>query len=280
MIDSRRNVSDTQKKCASLKNRSVLFENGSTEVRPNNQENPGARTMKEQMKLHRQHHVAQLDCNDGEVWSVLVLSRRGVGSVPMVSVPVLECAPFRIVRKFRSDGSAIEALIHRREVAFASNLIDEAIGCECRVGEPVANHDSCVAESKLIESVDDLLRARRHQVGVFEFYHSSGGIKLNIHGVDGSSISPMQLQPTGEIMSGLLDDDNGATSSQNAIGKAVAKCQQSFVRHLEKMFKNGASNHGRYPRQVTTTANHERTFVMTAISTNYKCVSKVANHDS
>nr|DAU91988.1 MAG TPA: hypothetical protein [Caudoviricetes sp.] len=48
----------------------------------------------------------------------------------------------------------------------------------------------------------------------------------------------------------------------------------------EKMLKNGASNHCRSPRQVTTTANHERAFVMCAISTDYKGVSKVANHDS
>ena len=266
--------------CVNWKNQCILCDREGTRSRPNIQENPGARTLDAIVPLHRQHHIAQLECNDGEVALILTLAGWGACPSPMEIMPVFEYAPFRIVRKLRSDSSAIEALIHRREVAFASNLIDEAIGCECRVGEPVANHDSCVAESKLIESVDDLLRARRHQVGVFEFYHSSGGIKLNIHGVDGSSISPMQLQPTGEIMSGLLDDDNGATSSQNAIGKAVAKCQQSFVRHLEKMFKNGASNHGRYPRQVTTTANHERAFVMTAISTNYKCVSKVANHDS
>lgn len=269
-----------RKKCARLKNQCTLCDREGTGSRPNNQENPGARTGEAKMSLHRQHHIAQLDCNDGEVALILALAGGGVCLLPMKFVPVFEYAPFRIVRKLRSDGSAIEALIHRREVAFASNLIDDAIGCECRVGEPVANHDSCVAENKLIESVDDLLRARRHQVGVFEFYHSSGGIKLNIHGVDGSSISPMQLQPTGEIMSGLLDDDSGATSSSNALGKAVAKCQRPFARHLGKMLKNGASNHRRYPRQVTTTANHERAFVMCAISTDYKGVSKVANHDS
>lgn len=81
-------------------------------------------------------------------------------------------------------------------------------------------------------------------------------------------------------MSGKIKDDSGATSFQNPLGKAVAKCQQPFVRHLRKMLKNGASNHGRSPRQVTTTANHERAFVMCAISADYKGVSKAANHDS
>ena len=238
-----------RKICVSLNDQCTLCDKEGTGSRPNHQENLGARTGKAKMLLHRQHHIAQLDCNDGEVALILALACGGVCPLPMKFVPVFEYAPFRIVRKFRSDGSAIEALIHRREVAFASNLIDEAIGCECRVGEPVANHDSCVAEIKLLEAVDDLLRARRHQVGVFEFYHSSGGIKLNIHGVDGSSISPMQLQPTGEIMSGLLDDDNGATSSQNAIGKAVAKCQQFFVRHLEKCSKM---------ERVTTVGVHDK----------------------
>lgn len=184
------------------------------------------------MPLHRQHHIAQLECNDGEVTLILAFAGGSVCPLPMEIVPVFEYAPFRIVRKFRSDGGAVKALIHRREVAFSCKFVDEAIGCACRIGEPVADHDSGVAERKLIEPVNDFLRASRHNVGVFEFYHSSGGVKLNIHGVDGSSISPMQLQPTGEIMSGKLNDDSGATSSPNAPGKAVEKCQQSFVRHL------------------------------------------------
>lgn len=268
-----------RKKCVNLKNPCALCNEKGTGSRPNHQENPGARTGKAKISLHRQYHVAQLDRNDGEVALILDLAGGGVCLLPMKFMPVFEYAPFRIVRKFRSDSSAIEALIHRREVAFASNLIDEAIGCECRVGEPVANHDSCVAESKLIESVDDLLRARRHQVGVFEFNHSSCGIKLNIHGVDGSSISPMQLQPPGEIMSGKLKDDSGATSSQNVLEKAVAKCQHPFVLLLLKKLKNGANNHGRYTRQVTTTANHDRVFVISVISTDYSGVILSANHD-
>lgn len=268
-----------RKKCVRLKNQFTPCDREGTGSRPNHQENPGARTGKAKMSLHRQYHVAQPDCNDGEIALILALAGGSVCLLPMKFVPVFEYAPFRIVRKLRSDGSAIEALIHRREVAFASNLIDEAIGCECRVGEPVAYHDSCVAESKLIESVDDLLRAHRHQVGVFEFNHSSCGIKLNIHGVDGSSISPMQLQPPGEIMSGKLKDDSGATSSQNGLEKAVAKCKQPLVRLLIKKLKNEASNHGRYPRQVTTTANHDRAFVMSAISTDYSGVVLLANHD-
>lgn len=268
-----------RKKCARLKNQCTLCDREGTGSRPNNQENPGARTGETKMSLHRQHHIAQLECNDGEVTLILALAGGSICPLPMEIMPVFEYAPFRIVRKLRSDGSAVEALIHRREVAFSCKFVDEAIGCECRVGEPVADHDSGVAESKLIEPVNDFLRASRHDVGVFEFYHSSGGVKLNIHGVDGSSISPMQLQPTGEIMSGKLKDDSGATSSQIALGKAIAKCQRPFVRHLRKMLKNGASNHSRYPRQATTTANHERAFVMCAISTDYKGVSKVANHD-
>lgn len=269
-----------RKKCARLKNQCTLCDREGTGSRPNNQENPGARTGEAKMSLHRQHHIAQLECNDGEVTLILVLAGGSVCPLPMEIMPVFEYAPFRIVRKFWSDCCAVEALIHRRKVVFSSKFVDEAVGCECRVGEPVADHDSGVAESKLIEPVNDFLRASRHDVGVFEFYHNSGGVKLNIHGVDGSSISPMQLQPTGEIMSGKLKDDSGATSSQNALGKAVAKCQQSFVRRLPEKLKNEASNHGRYPRQVTTTANHERAFVMCDISTVYKGVSKVANHDS
>lgn len=269
-----------RKKCARLKNQCTLCDREGTGSCPNNQENPGARTGVAKVPLHRQHHIAQQECNNGEVTLILALAGGGVCPMPMEIMPVFEYAPFRIVRKFRSDGGAVEALIHRRKVAFSCKFVDEAIGCECRIGEPVADHDSGVAESKLIEPVNDFLRASRHDVGVFEFYHSSGCVKLNIHGVDGSSISPMQLQPTGEIMSGKLKDDSGATSSQIALGKAIAKCQRPFVRHLRKMLKNGASNHGRYPRQVTTTANHERAFVMCAISTDYKGVSKVANHDS
>lgn len=250
----------------------MLFEKGSTEVRPNNQENPGARTMKEQMKLHRQHHVAQLDCHDGEVWSVLVLSRRGVGSVPMVSVPVLECAPFRIVREFRRDGRTVEALIYRRKAAFACKLIDDAVGRECRVSEPVADHDSCVAEDKLIEPVNDFLRTRRHEVGVFECNHSCSGVELNIHRVDGSSISPMQIQLHRKIMSGFTADDTASTSSPICLGKAVAKCQRPLRNRSRKNLKNGGFNHGRYSRQVTTTANHGRAFVICAISTDYRGV--------
>ena len=198
--------------CVSWKNQCILCDREGTRSRPNIQENPGARTLDAIVPSHRQHHITQLDCNDGEVALILFFSGWGVCPLPMIVVPVFEYAPFRVVRKLRNNCGAVKALIHRREFGFSRKFIDDTVGCECRVGEPVTDHNPRVAENQLIEPVNDHLRTRRHEVGVFECNHSSGNIKLNIHGVDGIPISPMSLQPLEENMSGESIDDNGTAS--------------------------------------------------------------------
>lgn len=260
-----------KKKHVSFGNHTMLFVNKSTGDCPNIQVYPGARTMYALLGLDCEHHIINADCHDGEVRLILFLSFGSVGPIPMVVVPILEYAPFWIAGEFGSNGSAVEAFIQCRLACFSCKFVYEPIGCECRIGKPIAYHDSCVAESKSVKTVNNLLRAYRHKVGVFDCYHNHCGIKLNIAGVDVSSISPVQFKPIEVILSLGLIDRTAENISESSPKMAVAKCQHISKSDDLNISEKCLANH---------VANHDEVFVIPATSIRYKPISTSANHVS
>lgn len=232
------------------------------------QSNPGVRTGED--LLLAKHHSVQVDCHDGEVCFILLFSFGGVCPLPMVAVHGLENPPFRIARKLLRNSRAIEALIHRRDCSLSCKVVGNAVSSQRSIGKPVAHHDPVVAESKLIEPVNDYLCASRHNVGRFDLNHNCVGVKLNIL-ADGVSISMFSTQSGVNKMSECMSDDNAKMMAETGSKLVVAKCQHTSIFGSPKMLQNKASNH---------VSNHDRAFVICVTSNSYKGVFNSANHAS
>lgn len=236
------------------------------------QRGPGVR-MKDVLSLI-EHYPIQVDCYDGEESTVLLFPFGSVGTLPMVFVHRLEYSPFRIVSKFFRNGRSIEAFFNCRSCSFSRKFIDNSVSSQCCISKPVAYHNSIVAESKLIEPVNDDLCTSRHQVGVFACNHNCIGIKLNIE-ADGVSIILFPIQPTAVAMSEIILNDNASNSGFGCLNYKVTKCQITLKSASQKCSLKTPSNH-----EANHVSNHERDFVICATSNTYNGDFSGANHVS
>lgn len=216
----------------------------------------------------------QVDCYNREVAAILRLPFRRICTAPLIFVHGVEYSPFWMVLQSFRDCRSIEALFQRRNVCLSGKLIVSFVCSQCSISTPVADHDSIVAESKLIQPVNDNLCESRQEVGFFACYHNCIGIKLNIDN-DGVSIILLQvgLQSYQILMKSVID--NGTNDPQESQILQVTKCQYINFSNLAKRSGKDYDNHA---------SNHDKDFVISALSNHYKwcfCVANhVANHDT
>lgn len=248
------------------------YETKNTEKRLVSQNYPGVRMGS--VFLLTEYNSIQIDCYDREEALILLFSFRSISTFPMESVHGLEYSPFRIVSQFFRNGRTIEAILQCRELDFSCKLIDYTINSQHCVSKPVAHHNSIVAESELIEPVNDYLCTSRHHVGFFACNHKCIGIKLNIE-ADGVSIILFPIQPTAVVMSKISFDDNVRILTSFVVKLVIAKCQSVCISGSFKSISKKSSNH-----EANHVSNHDESFVISVISLTYKGSFYGANHVS
>lgn len=248
------------------------YETKNTEKRLVSQNYPGVR-MADVLSLI-EHNSIQVDCYNGDESIILLFPLGSVGTLPMVFVHRVEYSPFRIARELFRNSRAIEAFFYGRSCSFSRKFIDNSVSSQCSVSKPVAYHNSIVAESKLIEPVNDDLRTSRHHIGVFDSNHNCIGIKLNID-TDGVSTILFPIQPTAVVMSKISFDDNLRILTSFVVRLVIAKCQSVCISGSFKSISKKSSNH-----EANHASNHDESFVISVISLTYKGSFYGANHVS
>lgn len=251
----------------------MAFNTKDTEKCLHNQIDPGVRFGCQ--LLLTEFESIQIHSHDGEEAFILRLSFWCICTLPLVFVHRQEYSPLWAIGKSRRYGRAVEALLQCRNINASCKFIDCTICCQRCVSKPVAHHDSIVAESKLIEPVNDYLcTSRYHSIGFFFCNHNRIGIKLNIDN-DGVSIIQFPIQPIAIAMSEISSDDNACCLISIDANLTITKCQHHIIGVTQISVAEKSSNH--VPNHVS---NHKRVFVIYVISIRYNATFGSANHVS